>query len=180
MNPADLKLGELVTGKPERDAVHIAVIAVQAGEHLRPGQRVEIRDGQAFGTPAWAGVGVVDPFIRTEHVRGGERFWLFLIPGSITSLRHEWGHPAFAPPAPSGQHDGDKAASEAWLMAYAIRCNLPYRAMLEACREGTDLHLGHDIEYEERGDEFWRHVEIVTGERFNEAHRENVYFHCAC
>lgn len=34
-------------------------------------------------------VGIVDPFLR-ESVQPSQRFWLFLYPNTVTSLRHEW------------------------------------------------------------------------------------------
>ncbi len=78
-----------------RDAIHLAVAPVLAAEYLRPGQRVVLVGGRAQGVsdgdPA---VGVVDPFL-TVAVREGQRFWLFLYPGTVTSLRHVWTHPAF-------------------------------------------------------------------------------------
>ncbi|MFO0822607.1 MAG: hypothetical protein U0792_05710 [Gemmataceae bacterium] len=40
-------------------------------------------------------VGIVDPFLR-EAVRPGQRFWLFMYPNTVTTLRHEWTHPAYA------------------------------------------------------------------------------------
>lgn len=89
-------LGKLVEGPVERDAVHIAVVPMVAGEMLTRGDPIGIlRDGTAgYGaTP----IGVVDPFLPHD-VAKGQTFWLFLNPGSITSLRHEWTHPAFDTP----------------------------------------------------------------------------------
>jgi hypothetical protein len=79
-----------------RDAIHIPVAPVMAWQDLEPGDHVGIRsDGQAF----YAGdngksVGIVDPLLR-QSVKKGQRFWLWVYPGSITSLRHVWTHPAF-------------------------------------------------------------------------------------
>lgn len=86
-----------------RDAVHIAVAPVVAAEELAPGRRVGLReDGLASGGEE--PIGVVDPF-REAPVLPGQLFWLFLFPGTITSLRHVWTHPAFRvklPPALQG------------------------------------------------------------------------------
>src|SRR5262249_45454600 len=86
-------LGEAPDEDARRDAVHIAVAPVVAAARLQPGQHVELRqDGR--GQPGDKPVGIVDPFL-TDSVLPGERFWLFLYPGTITSLRHVWTHPAF-------------------------------------------------------------------------------------
>ena len=85
-------LGKLAEGHSERDAVHIAIVPVVAGADLSPGQIVS-PDGYPAGVTRHR-VGIVDPFL-TEQVKEGEHFWLLLYPGTITSLRHEWTHPAF-------------------------------------------------------------------------------------
>jgi hypothetical protein len=97
------KLGQLVEGAGRRDAIHVAVAPVVAGHDMDPGDRVGIRDGKACyrAEP----VGIVDPFLR-HTVKAGETFWLCLFPNTVTSLRHVWTHPAFAPkPQPEGLVD---------------------------------------------------------------------------
>jgi hypothetical protein len=82
-----------------RDAVHVAVAPVVAAAHLLPGQHVGVlADGRAGADEE--PIGVVDPFL-TEAVRPGQRFWLLLYPGTITSLRHVWTHPAFTVKVPA-------------------------------------------------------------------------------
>src|SRR5262249_24063733 len=98
-------LGSLITdGDRRRDAVHVAVAPVTAAEELKPGVHVGFRPaGQTEGVgPVDPGrhIGIVDPFLR-DQVQPGERFWLLLYPNTITSLRHVWTHPAFAPRVPA-------------------------------------------------------------------------------
>ncbi len=101
----EAKLGKLVEGEQGRDAVHVAIVPVTAACYLMPGDHV------GFLTPgrtkhvtneAAVKVGIVDPYL-TEAVEEGQRFYLCLYPQTVTSLRHEWVHPAFdtAPPAPA-------------------------------------------------------------------------------
>lgn len=103
------KLGALITdGDRRRDAVHVAVAPVTAAEPLEPGRHVGfVPPGQTEMVGVVGPdqrVGVVDPFL-TERVAPGQRFWLFLYPNTVTSLRHYWSHPAFVarPPAPAAK-----------------------------------------------------------------------------
>lgn len=93
------KLGKLCDETDRRDAVHIALAPVTAAQALLPGQRVEL-NGKGEATFATEGIGIVDPFLQ-EPVKKGDRFWLMLLPGTITGLRHQWTHPAFAPKIPT-------------------------------------------------------------------------------
>jgi hypothetical protein len=98
-------LGDLITdGDRRRDAVHVAVAPVTAAEELRPGQHVGFTPA---GQTELVGpvdpsqhIGIVDPFLK-DQVHPGQRFWLFLYPNTVTSLRHVWTHPAFAPRVPA-------------------------------------------------------------------------------
>ena len=91
------RLGQLIEdGDRRRDAIHIAVAPVTAAQRLAPGQHVGlVQEGNLeLVGPCEHAIGVVDPFLA-EEVERGQRFWLFLYPGTITGLRHVWTHPAF-------------------------------------------------------------------------------------
>lgn len=83
-------------GEGRRDAIHVAVCPARAAEGLMPGDRVGLtgKDLEEVGVGAKFLVGIVDPYLSAP-VKKGERFWLFLFPGTVTSLRHVWTHPAF-------------------------------------------------------------------------------------
>jgi hypothetical protein len=92
------QLGKLIEdGDRRRDAVHIAVVPMTAESPLNPGQPVGLSraDDAEFADVTDNPIGIVDPFL-TAPVQAGERFWLCLYPGTITSLRHVWTHPEFA------------------------------------------------------------------------------------
>ena len=95
---ADPQFGRLVPADfpDERDAIHIACAAVYATEDLNPGDHVGFVDKRQdhMGRSEIAPVGVVDCFLP-RPVKKGERFWVFLYPGTIQSLRHSWSHPSF-------------------------------------------------------------------------------------
>lgn len=88
-----LHIGSIITTPQLQDAIHIAVAPVVAYRTLRPGEHIGLTEGgeaDLFEKP----IGIVDPFL-TQPVKKGDKFWLFLYPGSITSLKHFWTHPAF-------------------------------------------------------------------------------------
>lgn len=83
-----------------RDAIHIAIAQVTAGEDLEPGDFVGFQDVEGVVYKDAQHIGIVDPFIKRETwtrtgIKKGEKFYLFLKPNTVTSLRHEWTHPLF-------------------------------------------------------------------------------------
>ena len=163
------KLGKLVIGAESRDAIHIAVYPVVAAERLSPGEHVGIL-GTKVGrsdTP----IGVVDPFLKAP-VFEGDGFWLFLYPGSITSLLHVWIHPAI---------DGDEHVQ--WLKGFAVEAGISYEELLSAAKDYVDheeyLIQGGRWEGFNTPDEFWPHYEAVTGEKVEES-RRGSFFSCSC
>ncbi len=89
-------LGTIIDETCGRDAIHLAVENVKAGELLYPGQHVSLANGTAFASVGGKRVGIVDPFLPGP-VGTGQRFWLVVYPRQITSLRHVWEHPDFPP-----------------------------------------------------------------------------------
>jgi hypothetical protein len=85
----------IIPDDAKRDAIHVAVAPVTAGCAIEPGERVAVRDDEAYTTmfrPTTCGI--ADPFLR-KTIRKGQRFYVLLDPDSVTDLRHSWTHPAF-------------------------------------------------------------------------------------
>lgn len=87
-------LGRPPSSTDQHDAIHICIAPVIAAVNLSPGTHVRLSsDGRA--APGPKPIGITDPF-RGSIAKAGQRVWLLLYPGSITSLRHDWTHPSFA------------------------------------------------------------------------------------
>ena len=176
-------VGRLLDKPEERDAIHVAVASVTAGRGLRPGQHIgfEIDGGtERVSFDAAPLIGIVDPFLK-RSVEPGERFWMFLYPNTITSLKHQWTHPAFGPEekvAPQAD-----AASEAWIRDFAEQYDITYNRMIEAAKgwlkNRAYLCGGSELEGERVPEEFWIHFERATGQRVDSDDREN-FFTCSC
>jgi hypothetical protein len=89
-------LGMIHTQQEHRDAIHLAVEPVVAGQRLKAGDHVNFLYGKAYKVPHTdsRALGIVDPFL-TVPVKEGDKFWLVVYPRKITSLRHVWSHPSF-------------------------------------------------------------------------------------
>lgn len=179
---SDTNLGQLVRGNPGRDAIHIAVAPVAAGEYFKPGTHVRIVDGKAISARPEDSIGIVDPFLLGV-VEIGQTFWLCLYPKTITSLRHEWVHPAFdSMPTVPVKTSAD--VSNDWLHDFAGRIDIGYSHMMRAAKEW--LRSGeYECEYNSENwrdgfdHEFWKHYDIVTGNVTPDSKREN-FFTCSC
>jgi hypothetical protein len=177
-----------------RDAVHVAVIAVTAGQSILPGSHIGFRspgdageDREVFynrGEP----IGIADPFI--EHlIPAGARFWLYLYPRTITGLAHRWSHPAFDAdsqatffPSPA-----QRLASERWIRNWIEESGgiIPhYEVLMAEAEQAFEPGYSADALYlgeEASGDipaEFWSHVEIIFGKRLQGTRPD--HFRCSC
>lgn len=89
------KIGKLITEDDlKKDAIHIAIAPAQAAEMLRPGQRINVINGMAVRATYKTEIGIVDPLLK-DVVERGDRFWVFMLPDSVTDLKHTWSHPSF-------------------------------------------------------------------------------------
>ena len=178
-------LGKLISESEKRDAIHIALAPVVASQRLLAGQDI----GFVAGNTEMVGrtgkhIGIVDPFLK-EPVSEGERFWMFLYPNTIASLRHEWEHPSFgavvSKPVPANGER--KATSVGWLTRFADGLDLTYATLMDGAKEwvrdGEYLFGGSNLEGEQIPDEFWTHYEIVTGEIVDHDKKCN-FFSCYC
>lgn len=168
-----------------RDAIHLAVEPVIAGETLNPGQDIGIVDGKAFHSGAklnkW--VGIVDPFIK-RRIEPGEKFWLVVYPRQITSLRHVWSHPDFPEAEPKAPNIDDPVEiSKAWIVTFAAEIDQTYHRLMRAADDWfyhNEYTYDNTEAYKDHWDkfpEFWDHYKIVTG---REPTEKDSFFTCSC
>lgn len=184
MDTQKLGLGHIITSEQQRDAIHVAIAPVTVAMRVNPGEHVGIgSDGKAtYGAPH---VGVIDPFLK-DAVEKGERCWMFLYPGSITSLRHEWTHPAFE--AANAGND-PMADSKAWVKNYAethcpyyreIHKEDAYEGFMKHVNSGEIFYYGSDLhgfgELEEP-DELFLHLSRILGRPVN---GHSFKYSCSC
>jgi hypothetical protein len=91
-----VELGKIVDDSAyehHRDAVHVPVILVEAGEDMAGGEHIGVlKDSSSYvvGTKAKRLIGIVDPFLK--GVGTGQKFWMWMDPDQVTSVQHKWYH----------------------------------------------------------------------------------------
>lgn len=176
-------LGKLVYSKgQQRDAVHVAIVSVIAGEDLQPGQHVGIVSNADEIIVASSRItsGIVDPYLRCK-VETGQRFWLLLYPNTVTGLRHVWTHPDF-----KDSHTDDAVEySKEWMREFAEEYRSDYETLLglgyQAINEtwvdcGDNESLSSRLNRNNR--DFFRHWSVITGEPSPED--DHQIFTCGC
>lgn len=150
-------LGKIIDTPQERDCVHIAVVPTEAGDFLSPGDEVALHEGKAiYPWDDGEEIGIVDPYLK-NGVEKGQRFWLFLFPGSITSLRHHWTHPAFPDPdsvkeEKEAQRSRDLTESVIWVRQYASLLGMSYVELMTAGDRYREIQRTHRVPVTEETD----------------------------
>jgi len=175
-----MTIGQLVGHTGIRDAIHCPIISAVAKMNLNVGTPVSILEtGEAEQSDLYSCVGIVDPFLR-GFVQKGEQFWVWVRPGSISSLTHQWTHkriPEFAAVVP------DKEKARVRLQEFAegpLHVSLEEMlATIEACRGDTDNAL-YDHGYESLGvyAGFWDDYELYTGKP--DPNKEGWFYFFTC
>ena len=203
-------LGKIHEYTEHRDAIHLGVEPIEAGERLLKGQHIGIgSDGKAYkSSESIKAVGIVDPFLYTS-VKEGERFWLVVFPREITSLRHVWEHPSFplsgetAPVEPPLTEEermaghmlvGDELGQAYQLLHDWVDEQNKYVDEDSWASEITYHELmGRMSDWAQGGDDYWSNGEMfegvyISGEMWNawekitnnEAEYRDSYFRCSC
>ena len=149
MSQEQLGIGKKITSPQQKDAIHIAVIPAVAMEPVGAGDKVGIlknKDSEgryvACIDDSTKFIGIVDPYLNTT-INRGEQFWIFLYPGSITSLRHDWTHPDIVEeaPRPSGMKSRPITMYEpAWRIEDIVRMATEWRG-----KTRSDQIMGKDL-----------------------------------
>lgn len=178
-------LGTIIDDKAGRDAIHLAVEPVVAGEQLFPGQHIRIDNGVAVANGET--YGIVDPFLKGS-VGAGQRFWFVIYPRQITSLRHVWEHPAFAPDVRNNE-GMSIAEAEAWLRNYADEIDETFSSLLEAADDWVssgDYFYGSKtgdyygkFEGEGTHPDFWKYYQVYRDVAVPED-KQHSFFTCSC
>lgn len=160
---SELNIGKIIDGDAARDAIHIAVAPVVAGEALEPGTHVALDENGTAVSYKTKPIGIVDPFLANAVVKG-QKFYLFLYPRTVTNLRHEWSHAAFR------QEPSTASVSMGWLLRFAELHQMAYCDMMAAVKEFVDggcdePTIENDFRDWETPPEFWIHYEAVTGKK---------------
>lgn len=176
-----------------KDAIHIAIAQVRAGETLSPAEPVGFKEVEGVVYRDALHIGIVDPFLKAQ-VTKDTVFYLFLNPNSVTSLTHQWTHPSFS-------REAQLPAAEAWLKKHSQAYFGTDEDDYFAEWEGTNYQRFIDefkegkVEYYAYGDDFsnhynnnidgfrkkfWDNLEIVTGIKATKEQRDQEYFTCSC
>jgi len=196
MNDTQQRLGKLIDAPAVRDAVHVAVLPIEAATNLSPGDRVFIELGKAvLALSGDNSVGIVDPFLpeRTQ-IRPGQEFWLFLFPNTVTGMTHRWSHRFIDKALEGGETEAEKRSaveccqsaerSMGWLIGFLKEhVGDPELSIERVARQlaenPDDLALPFECYGEDLSD-FWDHLERATGATVPESFRREGFYRCAC
>ena len=188
MSDVQNTLGKILDeSQTDRDAIHVAILPVEAKEKLWAGDDVT-KDGKR-DTDKETSIGIVDPFL-TKPVQEGQRFWLFLYPNTVTGMRHHWMHPVVDEVNQSDEPPS-RLESEVELLRFSDEAGMSLSGLIDRVTnyvESGDPWVEHDSETarnawyglsKEQESDFWMHFENYTGVK-KPNHDWDAPFSCSC
>lgn len=195
------------TKNDTRDAIHIAIIPLIAGEDFWHKDPVRLGSDKTKGYCGAYGscIGIVNPW-RKGPVKKGELFWCVLNPDTVTGMKHYWQHPDFPNEVTieslteeiSVESIIEKPMNEQseeehliWLKTFADEWNFDLNELIFNAKstdqendwrcvvaQGHDLHSIGDL-----GNDyhlFWDHLEGYLNKKFDKEHRDGMNWSCSC
>lgn len=175
---AELGIGKIIESEQHRDAIHVALAPMVAGQDLFPGQHVALSEDSSEAVCDGQKLGIVDPYL-SKKVNKGEKFWLFLYPNTVTSLRHEWEHPAFKPVIDTEKLEIEELAEKA---------GMSYGRLMDAVSQYANYedytHMGSNQDYESLSyndmEKIYKHHEKVNNVQVQPDRFGVNPFTCSC
>lgn len=178
----NIKLGQIINGIVERDAVHVAIAPVIAVCDIEPGTHIGFtQDDTKHVGPSDNNIGIADPFL-TKTIKKFEKFYMVLYPNTVSSLRHEWEHPAFI-----NKNALIRDAAIEWMQNFADYAGLSYDDVMDAAerfQRSGDYYVQYGSESAEDAmhhfgvASFWHNYQIITGN--NVTDWDGTVFSCSC
>jgi len=125
-----ITLGRNPTEVGVKDAIHVAIVSVRAGEFLHPGRRVTLNEHREAVNDA-KGIGVADPFLK-GRIEKGENLWILMDASQVANVQHTWDHELdFSPP--------ERVVAESKQLAcHADKLGVTYTQLMDAARKLVD------------------------------------------
>lgn len=180
MTDTQTTIGKVHSESFQRDAIHIAVYQVVcACAKLYPGDPIGLINSNNAIRMLENSIGIVDPYLP-RPVMEGEKFWMFLYPNTIKTLRHHWVHNKIND---NEQAEDIKAKAIKWFEAHENTFGFYTKDLLRAAEMGDFDSFGFSTtagpEWAQM-EEFWDKLQQATGIEFSEKIKRDTYFHCSC
>lgn len=140
----------------DKDAVHVAIVAVRAAELIKPGQRCTLNEHRE-GVPHENGIGVADPFLK-KNIERGQPFWFLLDGDEVPNVRHVWEHPTADFSAPTREIERNR-----YIQRYADEFGVSYQDVLDACA----FVVQHDEPAKYPGSKSAQEVDAANGDLYD-------------
>ena len=171
-----------------RDAVHIAVVPVNISQGCYAGSSVKIMNNTAYPCSENERIGIVDPFLSEAYIGENKKAFVFLNPGSISSLVHLWTHPDLddeaAPAAKKEETEAQWAKRRISECAevFGLSSSRLIKFMTEWVEYKEYAYMGNNESYssltKEDFSDMWKAFRIITGNEKEPEHQH--FFTCSC